>query len=55
MDDEAVKGAVPAPGAGEEGGKPYSPPCLTSYGSLPIDTAGIGVSGSADFPVYTSI
>jgi hypothetical protein len=43
------------PGAPEDGREPYSPPSLTSYGSLPVDTAGIAINFGADFLGYLSI
>ncbi len=51
MDHEATAAAAPASGPGEEGRLPYSPPRLTSYGSLPVDTAaGIGTH-TPDCPI----
>jgi hypothetical protein len=37
MDDDAAA-ASPAPEPGEQDRRPYVAPCLTSYGSLPVDT-----------------
>lgn len=41
MDDEAATVAGPAPGSGGPDLRPYVPPILTSYGSLPVDTGAL--------------
>jgi hypothetical protein len=55
MDDDTAGRGAQAPGASGDGREPYSPPCLTSYGSLPVDTAGITLFPGADFLGYLSI
>jgi hypothetical protein len=40
MDDEAAAAAGPAAEPGDQDRGPYAAPRLTSYGSLPVDTAG---------------
>jgi hypothetical protein len=54
MGDDAGRDAQ-AQGAPEDGREPYTPPSLTSYGSLPVDTAGINIFPGADMLGYLSI
>jgi hypothetical protein len=54
MVDDAGRDAQ-GPVAPEDGREPYAPPSLTSYGSLPVDTAGINILPGADMLGYLSI
>jgi hypothetical protein len=51
MDDPGVADAASVQEGTDEGRKPYSPPLLTSYGSLPVDTTATG-STSSDIVGY---
>jgi hypothetical protein len=46
MDDRAVADAASVQAGTDDGRKPYSPPLLTSYGSLPVDTTATGTRSS---------
>ena len=39
MNEDAAEVPAPTQGEGGAGRQLYAPPCLTSYGSLPVDTA----------------
>jgi hypothetical protein len=46
MDDRVVENAGSMQAGTDEGRRPYSPPLLTSYGSLPVDTTATGTTSS---------
>ncbi|HEX6675418.1 MAG TPA: hypothetical protein VF486_10370 [Actinomycetes bacterium] len=55
MDDEAAAAAGPPPGSREPERRPYAPPHLTSYGSLPVDTGALHpFTPGSDFLGYQS-
>jgi len=54
MDDRAVEDAAALPEPPRASRKPYTAPRLTSYGSLQVDTTGLGGLGIADLPFYAT-